>query len=55
MKEWGKIAIEVASNLNTDHWTVMHVIKDFANYRDGKAQEGKKELETSWEGLTLSI
>ena len=31
MKEWGKIAIEFASNLNIDHQTVMHVIKDVVN------------------------
>ena len=55
MKEWGKISIEVASTLNTERQTVMHVIEDVVNDRDGKAQEGMKKLETSWEGLTLSI
>ena len=33
----------------------MHVIKDVVNDQDGKAQEGMKELKTSWEGLTSSI
>ena len=31
MKEWGKIAIEVASTLNMDIRMVMHVIKDATN------------------------
>ena len=55
MKEWGKIAIEVALNLKMERRTVMHTIEDAVNDQDGKAQEGVKELETSWEGLTSSI
>ena len=55
MKEWGKIVIKVVSTLNTELQKFMHVIKDVVNDRDGKAQEGMKELETSWGGLTLSI
>ena len=55
MKEWVKIAIEFASTLKTECQTVMHVIEDVVNDQDGKAQEGMKELETSWEGLTSSI
>ena len=54
-KEWEKVTIEVASTLKTECRTVMHVIKDIVNDQDGKSQEGMKELETSWEGLTLSI
>ena len=55
MKEWRKIVIEVASTLKTERQTVMHVIKDVVNEQDSKVQEGMKELETSWEGLTASI
>ena len=55
MKEWGKIVIEVALNLKMERRTVMHTIEDAVNDQDGKAQEGVKELETSWEGLTSSI
>ena len=55
MNEWGKIAIKIASNLMTEHRTVMHITKYVVNCRDGKAPEGMKELETSWEGLTSSI
>ena len=55
MKEWGKIAIEVASNLKTENQTVMHVIEDVVNDQYSKAQEGMKEQEKSWEGLTSPI
>ena len=55
MKEWGKIAIEVASTLKTEVRMAMSAIKDVVNDLDGKAQEGMKELETSWEGLTSLI
>ena len=55
MKEWGKITIKVALTLNPERQTVMHVIKDVVNDRDGKPQEGMKDMDTSWEGLTLSI
>ena len=55
IKEWGKIAIKVASTLKIERWTVMLVIEDVVNDQDGKVQEGMKELETSWEGLTPSI
>ena len=54
-KEWGNIAIEVASTLNIELQTVMYVMEGAVNDQDDKAQEGMKELETSWEGLTLSI
>ena len=47
--------IKVASTLKTDHQTAMHAIEDYVNDQDGKAQEGMKELETSWERLTLSV
>ena len=55
MKEWEKIAIKFASKFKTEIRTVMHVIEDAVNDRDGKARDGMKELETSWEGLTSSI
>ena len=55
MNEWGKIAIKIASKIMTEHRTVMHITKYVVNCRDGKAPEGMKELETSWEGLTSSI
>ena len=55
INEWGKIAIKVSSNLKMEPQTVMHVIEDVVDDRDCKAQEGMKELETSWEGLTSSI
>ena len=54
-RERGKIAIKVTSTLNTEIQTVMHVIKDVVNDQNGTAQEGMKELETYWEGVTLSI
>ena len=53
-KEWGNIVIKVASTLKKERQTVMHVIKGVMNNRDGKAQEGMKELDTSWERLTFS-
>ena len=37
MKEWGKIAIEVALTLNTERLTVMNIIEDVMNDQDGKA------------------
>ena len=55
MNEWGNIEIKVVSTLKIERQTVMYVIKDAVNDQDGKAQEGTKELETSWEGLTSSI
>ena len=55
MKEWGKIAIKILSTLNTERQMVMHVIEDVMNDQDGRAQEGMKELDTSWEALTSSI
>ena len=55
MKEWGKITVEVALNLKMELRTVIHTIEDVVNDQYGKAQEGVKELETSWEGLTSSI
>ena len=55
MKEWGKIVIEVMPTLKTERRTAMHFIVDVVNDRYGKAQEGTKELEISWEGLTSSI
>ena len=55
MKEWEKIAIGAALILNMERRTVMHVIEDAVKDRDGKAQEGMKDLETSWVGLILSI
>ena len=54
MKEWVNIVIKVALTLNMERWMVMHIIEDIVNDRYSKAQEGMKELETSWEGLTLS-
>ena len=54
-KEWGNIAIKVTLTLKTNLQTVMHVIEDVVNDRKGKSKEGMKELETYWEGLTLSI
>ena len=54
-KKWEKVAIKVASTLKTECRTFMHVIKNIVNDQDRKAQEGMKDLETSWEGLTLSI
>ena len=55
MKEWGGISIKVASTLKTELRMVMHVIKNIVNDQDGKAQEGMKELDKSWEVLTSSI
>ena len=55
MKEWRKIAIEFELTLNTEHSTVMQVIEYVVNDQDGKAQEGIKDLETSWEGLNSLI
>ena len=55
MKECGKIAIKVVLTFKTEHRTVMRVIKKVVNEQEGKVQEGMKELETSWEGLTSSI
>ena len=55
MKEWGNVAIKVTVTLNTECQTIMHVIEDIVNDQEIKAQEGMKDLETSWEGLTFSI
>ena len=55
MKEWGELAIKVASNLNMERQMLIHIIKDFVNDKNGKAQEGLKELEASWEGHNSSI
>ena len=50
MKEWGKIVVEFVSTLNTECQTFMNVIKDSVNDQEGKAEEEKKELDTSWGG-----